>query len=611
VSAFLGVINLDGKPVDRGYLESMAAYLAPLGPDQQSIWTGDGAGLVHTMLKTSPTAVVSQQPFITSRYVAVGDVRLDGKGPLLQALARRGAVGLEGKQDIEWLLQAWLAWGSRATEHLRGDFAAVIWDRQAHKLFCLRDALGVKQFFYARKGNQFLFSSALNGLRRHPRVSAHLNDQAVVDFLVFGFNSDLSTTMFKDVQRLAPAHTMEVSHSGCEIVRYWELPVAPTIQYRDPFDYVSHFRQLLEQAVRDRLGPGASGVAMSGGLDSTAVAAFAHAMRPESDQLALYTMDIADLWPEDREAEHAAVVARHLGVAHHVYPARRQDLFARAAIPGWPPPEPSRDSFWLAYMAVFRDMASRHRTGLTGHGADPLFVPSPGHYRRLLRSGQWVRFVRDARDYARVHHRRPPLGVRAGLKHAYERSPWRPTLPAWLRPEVVEQTGLRERYAALAANALGLGPALHPRRDEAFRDLSSPIWPWTLLRFDPQSTGLPLEFRHPYRDVRLVEYALSMPASPWFYHKQLLRSASAAVLPDEVRLRKKAMPLVSPVHRGVLARGTHDLRGRLQDCGEAARFIDMRQYGSLIEHPARLKPDEADQVALPVSFADWLWLNSL
>jgi len=82
-------------------------------------------------------------------------------------------------------------------------------------------------------------------------------------------------------------------------------------------------------------------------------------------------------------------------------------------------------------------------------------------------------------------------------------------------------------------------------------------------------------------------------------------------LPDKVRLRKKAMPLVSPVPRGVLARGTLDLGGRLQDCGEAARFIDMRHYGSLIEYPARLKPDEADQVTLPVSFADWLWLNSL
>lgn len=611
MSAFLGVIDLDGRPVDRGYLESMAAYLGQLGPDHQSIWTEDGAGMVHALLKTSPATVISQQPLITPRYVAVGDVRLDSKGSLLQSLDRRGVVGLENKQDIELLLQAWLTWGSRATEHLLGDFAVAIWDRQERKLSCLRDPFGVKQFFYARKGNLCLFSSALNCLRKHPLVSASLNDQAVVDFLVFAFNSDLSTTMFKDIQRLAPAHAMEVSLAGNSLQRYWTLPIAPTIRYRDPFDYVSRFRELLEQAVSDRLAPGSAGVAMSGGLDSTAVAAFAHSFRPESDYLSLYTMDIADLWPEDREAEHAALVAQHLGVAHHIYRATREDLFEREAVSAWLPPEPSRDSFWPAYMAVFRQMSSRHRTGFTGHGSDPLFVPSPGHYRQLLGSGQWVRFIRDAFQYYKVHHRRPPLGIRSGLKSTYERSPWRPALPVWLRPEIVQQTGLLDRFASLAGNAMGLGPVLHPERDAAYRDLSSPIWPFTLLRFDPQTTGVPLEFRHPYRDLRLVEFALSMPASPWFYNKQLLRSASAGVLPDKVRLRRKAMPLVSPVHRGVLAKGTVDLGRRLQDCGEAARFIDMRHYGSLINCPGRLKPDEADQVTLPVSFADWLWLNSL
>jgi hypothetical protein len=102
-----------------------------------------------------------------------------------------------------------------------------------------------------------------------------------------------------------------------------------------------------------------------------------------------------------------------------------------------------------------------------------------------------------------------------------------------------------------------------------------------------------------------------MPASPWFYNKQLLRAASAGVLPDKVRLRKKAMPIVSPVHRGLLARGTLDLGRRIRDCGEAAKYIDMRLYGSLLDCPNQLKSDEADQVALPVSFADWLWLNSL
>src|SRR6185436_10641280 len=118
-------------------------------------------------------------------------------------------------------------------------------------------------------------SNTLDCVRLHPLVSAELNDPAIGDYLLFGFNQDLTTTSFADVQRLAPAHRATFSADGVRVERYWRLPVDEPIRYRRASDYEEHFRELLETAVGDRLRTDRVGIFMSGGLDSGTLAATA------------------------------------------------------------------------------------------------------------------------------------------------------------------------------------------------------------------------------------------------------------------------------------------------------------------------------------------------
>jgi asparagine synthase (glutamine-hydrolysing) len=159
----------------------------------------------------------------------------------LQANAR-----IDNGEDI---LSAYERWGEDCVKHLIGDFAFAISDGK--KLFCARDHMGVKPFFYTHAGGEFKFSSTLNDLRAG--VSNTLNEIAVGDYLLFGVNQDNSTTIFKDIQRLPPGHTLTVANNEIKVKRYWAPSQPAKVRYRDRESYVEHFSELFSRAVKDRL----------------------------------------------------------------------------------------------------------------------------------------------------------------------------------------------------------------------------------------------------------------------------------------------------------------------------------------------------------------------
>ena len=175
----------------------------------------------------------------------------------------------------ELILDAYEKWGDDCVKHLLGDFAFAIWDDRRKRLFCARDHFGVKPFFYTHIGDNFNFSSTLNELK----VSTELNEIAIGDYLLFGVNQDQSTTVFKDIQRLPPGHTLIVENNQIKIQRYWTPSLPAEIRFRDPDSYVERFLELLTLAVTDRLRTDRVAISMSGGLDSTSLAAIASQAR--------------------------------------------------------------------------------------------------------------------------------------------------------------------------------------------------------------------------------------------------------------------------------------------------------------------------------------------
>src|SRR5581483_6979589 len=140
MSGFVGILNLDGTPVNRVLLEQMTRFLSFRGPARQEWWSEGCIGFGHALLPTTRESAGEQQP--CSRDAAVwitGDVRLDGRGALTEQLRARGRSVGETAPDVELVLHAYAVWGRECVQHLMGDFAFAIWDGRRRELFCVRD----------------------------------------------------------------------------------------------------------------------------------------------------------------------------------------------------------------------------------------------------------------------------------------------------------------------------------------------------------------------------------------------------------------------------------------------------------------------------------------
>src|SRR5579863_3825918 len=252
MSGIVGIVEFDGSPVQSRLLRRLTDSLAFRGPDKQQTWIKDNVGFGHTLFKTTEESERDSQPLtLDGRTWIVADARIDAREELLPALEAAGELDLAGPRwtDAELILRAYRAWGLDCVSHLLGDFAFGIWDDSKQQLFCARDHMGVKPFYYAQLGSCVIFSYTLDCIRQHPRVCDKLNDLAIADFLLFGFNQDAATTSFVEIRRIPPGHCVTWSRNGVSIRRYWSMPIEEPIFYRREGDYTEHFRDLLRKSV--------------------------------------------------------------------------------------------------------------------------------------------------------------------------------------------------------------------------------------------------------------------------------------------------------------------------------------------------------------------------
>src|SRR5437867_2448525 len=160
MSGIVGIVNFDGATVDRALLRRMTDFMTFRGPDEQRIWVDGNVGFGHTLLRTTFESEHEHQPFtLDGRTWIVADARVDAQADLIAKLNAHGEHVKAGVTDVELLLRAYHVWGEGCVDHLLGDFAFAIWDGPQRRLFCARDHLGVKPFFYAHLGATLIFSS--------------------------------------------------------------------------------------------------------------------------------------------------------------------------------------------------------------------------------------------------------------------------------------------------------------------------------------------------------------------------------------------------------------------------------------------------------------------
>jgi len=604
MSGFAGIVCSGGTTPDPRLIDRMAERLAFRGPDATQIWTRDGTGFCFTLLRTGPAPQSSEQPCtLDGRVWLLGDVRLDGREELRRQLEQSDESVTAEVTDEELILQAWRRWGKDGLAKLSGDLSFALWDATERRLCCVRDLTGARPFFYAQSADRFCFSNTLEVLRQAPGVSSKLDPQFIGDFLLQESCEDWARTVYRDIHRLPPGHTLVYSDGELCVRCYTDFPVEEPLWLKRPEEYVERFQELLGQAVRDRLPRRPCGIFLSGGLDSTSVAAVACKIAKQDGAgvpLRAYTIDCRPMF-NDEEGILASLVAKNLGVDIEI-------LSGASCLPyeGWEDsllrtPEPCHDPFLLLSQRQYRQVQAYARVVLSGYGGDDILAGQAWPYLTyLFRQRAFGTIVQTFGRYILKHGRIPPLrgGFRTRLRRWMGRTDPLTEFPPWLEPHFAERHNLRGRWRELQESP----KAGHPLHPIAFAGLSSKSWSSVLESEDAGWTGAPVELRAPLLDQRLLRFLLRVPPVPWCMEKELLREAMRGMLPEEVRARPKT-PLLGELIKHYVESKKWSPLPLSEPTPEVRKLVDWERLGTTLATAA----GSTLWVGLrPVSLCHWL-----
>ncbi|UCE84704.1 MAG: asparagine synthetase B, partial [Deltaproteobacteria bacterium] len=586
-------------------IREMARRMAFRGPDGLMVH-GDGpVGFAHALLRTGESARLETGiASLGGRYWIAGDVRLDAREALGEGLGL-DVWRLRATSDAELILRLYAARGEEGLASLVGDFAFALWDAQRQRLVCARDPFGVKPCFYASIGDAVVVSNTLACVLAHPDVDDDVDEGVIADFLITRENPALDKTFFHSVRRLPPAHRLHASKDSVRVERYWTLCAAP-LRYRRGREYVEHFTELLRSAVSDRLPERGAAVSMSGGMDSSSVAAMAKEVLsarcvPKRGLFAC-TAVYERLIP-DEEGRYAALVGEELGIPVHSFALDDHELFATLDRGPASAPEPLMDP--LESEALLFDFAARRtRVMLTGQGGDPALRFDPFYLPGLLRRGRALRVASESLRHLFTFGRPPSVGARTIWRRRFRSGDPFAGYPDWLDPEFEKRRGLRTRWRACQQPTRGTEGG-HATRPESRAMLLAPTWTNYFESVDPGITRTTVEVRHPFFDVRLLRFLLGIPAIPWCVNKELLRRAMRGRLPEAVRTRPKA-PLAGDPPHAFPPRRFAMLAHRLRTAPELERFVRVDVLIERLAGRDAFGTLELDVVLPAVALGEWL-----
>lgn len=535
--SFLVAFNADGTPIDLGPTGRLRAEVAANRlnlvsptPEMAMMWSVPD---VEVEDKDARHAVE-----LHGRYWLLGRVRLDRRDDLAVLLAASPT-----EPDARLCLRAYARWGDQCVDRLRGDFCFALWDIGRRRLFCARDQLGIRPFFYGRLKNGWFAGDSLEMVARAASLTGELDDFWIADFLTGPLCLDVDRTVYKHVKRLAPAHMLVASRDGGAVKRYWALELDEPIFYRRRSQYFDHFQNVIGRSIKDRLPKGRVGISMSGGLDSTTLAAKTVEITGDPSRVVAFTTYFENLIP-DEERYFSALVAGHLGISHTLhatddgYDFHLNDLLVRTHEPGGP------SSRRTGRRAIETKMADAAKVWFMGEGPDnALTFEWRAHLSWLARRRDWTRLLVAMGQYISGKEAREWLMTIRNLYQPRQRTDAAAVtaIPEWINPEFIERINLAR--ASNTKNHFSQSPSWRPRATASF---GAPIWQRYFETFDPVLCDASLEFRHPYADLEVLNFLLRTPPIPWGRRKHLIRASMRGRLPDEVLARDKAPLIVDP-----------------------------------------------------------------
>ena len=630
MSAIAGIVNLDGRPVEALLIESMVDSLAHCGSDGRGVWTGASAALGHQALWTTPEASLGRLPReVAGRFVITADVRLDNRDDLLASLRGEGCIS-SSSPDCALVVAAYEKWGENCVEHFLGDFAFALWDIPKRKLFCARDHMGVRPFYYAfMPGQRFVFGTEIKAVLAVPGVPDTLNEQRIADGFAHVFN-DHTTTYYSHVSRLQAAHCLTLNAS-VTMRRYWRLDPDRELRLNSDQEYADTFRGLFSQAVQCRLRSSHPiGSMLSGGLDSSAVACVARNWLRANGKPKLQTF--SGVFDEVKQCDERPYIETVLEQGHcepnfivcdSLSPFSDADSITRHL------DEPhSAGNMYLNWHAYRKAQEAGVRVILDGFDGDTTVSHGLARLAELAEAGKWRALATELRgsreslnldswldcwcSWFSRYNSAARSACRVWRGAARRLRPSKPnSLPSWdrinlLNPDLVKKLGLREIAREPRA-------PIKNERDRHFRLLERAIMPKLMELLNHSSAAFNVEVRFPFMDIRLIEYCLALPSDQKLRAgctRFVMHNAMAGVLPDKIRQRAGKSNLAPSFEKGLVKFERDNFAAIiLEDAGRLSAFVDLARIKSCLDSFQSGDASENEMNALWATAGLALWLR--
>jgi len=552
-----GILQFSNPQDQTELITRMTASLAHRGPDGQGIFVRGPVALGHRRLAIIDLSSCAQQPMCNED----GTIWLTYNGEIYNYRELRRELEecghyFSSASDTEVIVHAYEEWGTDCLHRFNGMFAFGLWDQKQHRLWLVRDRLGVKPLFYCHSGNQLLFGSEIKAILCDRSVRRSIDYEALSYFTALNY-TPAPHTLFECIKQLLPGQQMIVDENGhTQLSEYWDVTYSES-GYRSEKSYLEEFEALIEDAVRIRLVSDVPlGAFLSGGVDSSTISYWMARHLPQP----LQTFTITFGEPSFDEGEYARSVAHTIGAQH------REKMVTADAASILPKlvthaEEPTADSSMVALYYLAQETRRHVTMVLSGDGADEIlagYETYQAHYshRLLRRLPAWFRhhILSPLIDRLPVNDARVSLDFKlkrflaAGdLSSEDAHATWRMIFNADARRKLLMplhgEPGIEADAIDLYRSLFARTTARHSLNRMLYVDTRFYLPNDMLVKVDRMTMAHGLEAREPFLDYRLVEFAASVPPNLKLHcglqKKYLLKKVMEGKLPQRVLSRKK------------------------------------------------------------------------
>lgn len=519
------------------------------GPDAQGVFTDDKVSLGHVRLSILDLSDLGKQPMEYSHNGRTLQMVFNGEvynfEELRVKLETKG-YSFKSTTDTEVMMAAYLEYGEKCVEHFNGMWALCIYDVDKQTLFCSRDRLGQKPFYYYHKNGQFIFSSEIKSIVAHADLNINKQNNISKEGTDFYFSLGYIPapyTIYSNVNKLPASHniTYNLSSNNLKVWRYYELPNYAPI-HKSKEEFIEEGRAIFKDAVKYRMRSDVEvGSFLSGGIDSTSVVGM---MKSFTEMDKLHTFSIGFKEGND-ETEFINIAKDYMGTKHHHYYYEEADFRSQFDLYTKAYDEPFSDYSGYSTLKVSELAKENVTVSLSGDGGDEVFGGYPIHsvgkkidkIKKVPAFIRWVSLVplsilapfntkfANIADALKVSLGKPEdFHVITFAKRRY-------------KPEVYKKWTREKLQDCLSKGGNSLGEALR-----IFDLLYASLPDCYLVKVDRASMQYALEVRSPFLDYRFAEFAQTIP-SDWKQDenntKILLKGMARSYIPDDCIDRPK------------------------------------------------------------------------